>query len=138
MVDGEWPMRGSPWSPPRAGTLLAVAGQRTDRPWGHYVVLDGSGSTHQVKRIRVEPGHRLSLQSHAHRSEHWFVVAGEGLVWLDDERLPVRPGLSVDIPVGARHRVECVGPEPLVFVEVQHGTYFGEDDIVRHDDDYGR
>jgi mannose-6-phosphate isomerase len=66
------------------------------------------------------------------------VVSGTGLVWRDDERIAVTPGCSIDIPVGARHRIEAVGDEPLVFVEVQHGTYFGEDDIVRFDDDYGR
>jgi mannose-6-phosphate isomerase-like protein (cupin superfamily) len=108
------------------------------RPWGHYTVLDESAPTFKVKTIQVEPGHRLSLQSHNRRSEHWFVVAGAGEVWRGDERLPVSAGSSVDIPVGTRHRVAATGEEPLVFVEVQHGSYFGEDDIVRHDDDYGR
>ena len=108
------------------------------RPWGHYVVLADHGANFKVKSIQVEPGHRLSLQSHAHRSEHWYVTSGEGTVWLDDERVAVEAGVSVDVPVGTRHRVSCDGTEPLVFVEVQHGTYFGEDDIVRYDDDYGR
>lgn len=108
------------------------------RPWGHYVVLDESAATHKVKSIAVRPGQRLSLQSHAMRSEHWFVVEGVGLVWRDDERIAVGPGAAVDIPCGARHRVECTGEAPLVFIEVQHGSYFGEDDIVRYDDDYGR
>ena len=112
--------------------------ERTERPWGHFHVLDDSAGTHKVKTIHVGPGHRLSLQSHRRRSEHWFVVAGEGLVWLDEARIPVRAGATIDVPVGMRHRVECTGDAPLVFVEVQHGTYFGEDDIVRHDDDYGR
>ena len=112
--------------------------ERSERPWGHYVVLDESADSFKVKTIEVTPGHRLSLQSHAKRSEHWFVTDGEGVVWLDDERVPVKAGVAVDIPVGTRHRVECTGGTPLVFVEVQHGTYFGEDDIVRHDDDYGR
>src|SRR5436305_2828839 len=111
---------------------------RMERPWGSYTVLDDSAGTHKVKTIEVAPGHRLSLQSHAKRSEHWFVVQGEGLVWRDDERISVRPGVAVDIPVGAQHRVECRGSETLMFIEVQHGTYFGEDDIVRYDDDYGR
>ncbi len=111
---------------------------RTDRPWGNYVVLDESGPTWKVKTIQVEPGHRLSLQSHTRRSEHWFVVAGTGVVWLDDERIAVRTGVAVDVPLGARHRVECSGEAPLIFVEVQSGTYFGEDDITRYDDDYGR
>lgn len=111
---------------------------RTDCPWGHYVVLDDSGVDYKVKTIVVRPGCRLSLQSHTRRAEHWFVVAGQGLVWRDQERLPVGVGSAVDIPVGARHRVEATGEGELVFVEVQHGTYFGEDDIVRYDDDYGR
>lgn len=116
----------------------SAAGPRDDRPWGHYVVLDDGGETYKVKTMQVSPGHRLSLQSHARRSEHWFVVGGTGLVWLDDERVPVQAGSAVDIPIGTRHRVECVGVGPLVFVEVQLGDYFGEDDIVRYDDDYGR
>jgi len=110
----------------------------TTRPWGSYTVLDESPETHKVKSITVHPGHRLSLQSHSARSEHWFVVAGEGLVWRDEDRIRLTAGSAVDIPSGARHRIECVGLEPLTFVEVQHGTYFGEDDIVRYEDDYGR
>ena len=117
---------------------MASVGERSDRPWGHYVVLDESAQTHKVKVIQVEPGQRLSLQSHRRRAEHWFVVAGEGLVWRDEDRIRVTAGSSVDIPLGSRHRVEATGPAPLIFVEVQHGTYFGEDDIVRFDDDYGR
>ena len=95
-------------------------------------------ATHKVKRISVEPGHRLSYQRHAHRSEHWFVVGGEGVVTLDGERRAVRIGSAVDVPLGAAHRIESTGSEPLVFVEVQHGTSFAEDDIERLDDDYGR
>jgi mannose-6-phosphate isomerase len=112
--------------------------EHATRPWGAYTVLDDSASTHKVKTIEVEPRERLSLQSHAFRSEHWFVVAGEGIVWRDDDRIPVAAGTAVDIPVGSRHRIESTGSEALVFIEVQHGTYFGEDDIVRYDDDYGR
>lgn len=112
--------------------------ERSERPWGHYVVLDDSAGSHKVKTIQVEPGRRLSLQSHRLRAEHWFVVSGDGLVWRDDERIPVSAGAAVDIPLGCRHRVEATGQVPLVFVEVQHGSYFGEDDIVRYDDDYGR
>lgn len=116
----------------------AAMGEFATRPWGHYLVLDESAATHKVKTIQVTPGQRLSLQSHALRSEHWFVVSGQGVVWRDDERIAVQAGSAVDIPVGARHRVEGTGTEPLVFIEVQHGSYFGEDDIVRYDDDYGR
>lgn len=110
----------------------------TARPWGTFRVLDDSSGTHKVKSIAVDPGNRLSLQSHAARSEHWFVVSGTGVVWKDDERIDVGPGSAVDIPVGTRHRIHCTGSEQLVFIEVQHGSYFGEDDIVRYDDDYGR
>ena len=94
--------------------------------------------THKVKRITVEPGQRLSYQRHAQRAEHWFVVAGEGVVTLDGEPVPVAPGAAVDVPVGTAHRVASTGDQPLVFIEVQRGTYFGEDDIERLDDDYGR
>ena len=107
------------------------------RPWGRYEVLSDDDS-HKVKRITVEPGHRLSYQRHAHRSEHWFVVAGDALVTLDGVEHAVATGEAIDIPMGAAHRIANNGTEPLVFIEVQHGTYFGEDDIERLDDDYGR
>lgn len=107
------------------------------RPWGTYAVLAES-SDFKVKTIEVHPGRRISYQKHAHRSEHWFVVAGQGAVTLDGRVTEVRSGDSVDIPQGAAHRVHNTGPGPLVFVEVQHGDYFGEDDIERLDDDYGR
>ncbi len=109
-----------------------------ERPWGVYVVLDDAQPDHKVKRINVEPGKRLSYQSHAQRSEHWFVVAGLGKVTIDGVEHMVDPGQSIDIPQGAAHRCENVGDVPLVFIEVQHGSYFGEDDIVRFDDDFGR
>jgi mannose-6-phosphate isomerase len=107
------------------------------RPWGSYEVLaDAAG--YKVKTITVSPGHRLSYQRHSRRSEHWFVVAGTGALTLDGTVTTIRAGEAADVPVGAAHRIENTGPEPLVFVEVQHGDYFGEDDIVRLDDDYGR
>jgi mannose-6-phosphate isomerase-like protein (cupin superfamily) len=108
------------------------------RPWGEYLVLDDSAEDHKVKRITVTPGKRLSYQSHDKRAEHWFVVSGQAKVTLDDVDHLVNPGESIEIPTGTRHRVENPGTEPLVFIEVQHGTYFGEDDIVRYEDDYGR
>lgn len=108
------------------------------RPWGMYVVLDDSQSDHKVKRIVVEPGKRLSYQKHSKRSEHWFVVSGTATVILDGTEHSVGPGQDIDIPVGAAHRCENRGSTPVVFVEVQHGTYFGEDDIVRLEDDFGR
>jgi mannose-6-phosphate isomerase len=107
------------------------------RPWGKFEILSDDTS-HKVKRITVDPGHRLSYQRHARRSEHWFVVAGEGVVTIDGDARDVCPGTAVDVPVGAAHRIECTGPDALVFIEVQHGSYFGEDDIERLDDDYGR
>jgi mannose-6-phosphate isomerase-like protein (cupin superfamily) len=107
------------------------------RPWGTYTVL-AQGEGFKVKTIEVHPGQRLSYQRHSRRSEHWFVVAGDGVVTLDGTRLEVRRGDAVDVPRGAAHRIHNTGRVPLVFVEVQHGDYFGEDDIVRLDDDYGR
>jgi mannose-6-phosphate isomerase len=107
------------------------------RPWGGFEVLSDE-SSHKVKRITVEPGQRLSYQRHTHRSEHWFVIAGEGSVTLDGNAIAVAIGTAVDVPAGAAHRIENTGGAPLVFIEVQHGTYFGEDDIERLSDDYGR
>lgn len=107
------------------------------RPWGTYEVLD-EGELFKVKRIEVLSGKRLSYQKHAKRAEHWFVVAGEAKVTLDDREIVVPAGKSIDIPVGAAHRVENVSAETLVFIEVQRGGYLGEDDIVRLQDDFGR
>lgn len=111
--------------------------ERDERPWGRYVVLDDEAG-HKVKRITVLAGQRLSYQRHERRSEHWFVVAGEGTVSLDGGQRPVRAGVAVEVPAGTAHRIHNTGAEDLVFIEVQHGDYFGEDDIVRLDDDYGR
>jgi mannose-6-phosphate isomerase-like protein (cupin superfamily) len=110
------------------------------RPWGTFHVLDES-DTFKVKRISVDAGQRLSYQLHHRRAEHWVVVAGEARVTLDDLVYRLRPGQSIDIPRGSRHRIENPaepGGGALTFVEVQQGDYFGEDDIVRLDDDYGR
>ncbi len=108
------------------------------RPWGHYEVL-ADGPDFKAKTITVRPGKRLSYQRHEHRSEHWFVVTGTGVVTLDGSAVPVQPGVAVDVPVGVPHRVENTSEQDdLVFVEVQHGESFGEDDIVRLEDDYGR
>jgi mannose-6-phosphate isomerase-like protein (cupin superfamily) len=117
---------------------MPLPGAESDvRPWGHFVVIDDS-RTHKVKRIVVHPGKRLSYQRHAQRSEHWFVVAGQGTVTLDGETSLVGAGSAVDVPVGAAHRIENSGIVDLVFIEVQQGEYFGEDDIVRIEDDFGR
>jgi mannose-6-phosphate isomerase-like protein (cupin superfamily) len=108
-----------------------------ERPWGKFEILS-EGEKHKVKRITVNPGHRLSLQYHHNRTEHWTVVAGQGVVTRNDEVIPVNENQSIVIPQTARHRIENTGTEPLVFIEVQYGTYLGEDDIVRVADDYHR
>lgn len=108
------------------------------RPWGSFTVLDDSGKF-KVKRIEVLPGKRLSYQRHSKRAEHWFVVQGTAKVTLNGSELLVKTGESVDIDIGTAHRVENPhDTESLVFVEIQTGTYFGEDDIERFDDDFGR
>lgn len=108
-----------------------------ERPWGGFCVLEDA-SGHKVKRLVVQPRRRLSYQRHARRAEHWFVVRGQGVVTLDGQLTPVAEGQAVDIPRGAAHRIENTGSSDLVFIEVQHGDYFGEDDITRLEDDYGR
>ncbi|HEB72918.1 MAG TPA: glycosyltransferase [Nitrospirae bacterium] len=107
------------------------------RPWGHYENLS-EREDHKVKRIVVEPGKRLSLQKHKRRAEHWVVISGEAIMTLDDKEIFLTAGQSVDIPQGAAHRIMNPGSAPLVFIEAQMGDYFGEDDIIRLEDDYGR
>lgn len=107
------------------------------RPWGFYEVLSDRPD-HKVKRITVHAGRRLSYQRHRRRSEHWHIVSGRAVVTLDGREVPLGPGESIDIPLGAAHRIASPGPEPAVFVEVQRGDYFGEDDIERLSDDFGR
>jgi len=107
------------------------------RPWGEYWVLEDA-KTHKVKRVEVDCGKRLSYQYHMHRSEAWTIVAGTGRVTIEGEAKDYGVGESILIPQGAKHRIENPGQERLVFIEVQHGTYFGEDDIVRLEDDYKR
>ena len=108
-----------------------------ERPWGNYQVLDDA-ATHKVKRITVSPGHRLSYQRHQRRAEHWYVVQGVATVTIDGEVQLITAGTAIDIPRGAAHRVANNESHELVFVEVQVGDYFGEDDIERLEDDYGR
>lgn len=108
-----------------------------ERPWGKYYVLQDEGHF-KLKKIEVNPGQRLSYQYHHKRQEHWTVVQGEAVVILDGEEYPLKYGQSIFIPLGAKHRIENRAKELLVFVEVQTGTYFGEDDIVRLQDDYAR
>ena len=107
------------------------------RPWGYYVIL-ADMPDHKVKRIHIKPGKRISLQRHQHRSEHWHIIAGAALVTRNDEQLILHPGDSIDIPKGAIHRIENQSQEEIYFIEVQQGDYFGEDDIERLDDDFGR
>jgi mannose-6-phosphate isomerase len=107
------------------------------RPWGYYEVLSHQPD-HKVKRITVYPGKRLSLQRHQKRIEHWHIICGSTIVTLNGQELCLGSGQSVDIPQGATHRMENRGTENAVFIEVQTGQYFGEDDIERIEDDYGR
>lgn len=108
-----------------------------ERPWGRYVVLE-EGDGYKVKRIEVNPGQRLSLQSHEQRMENWTVVSGEAIVTLDGVDHMLAPGQSIFIPRQARHRVANPGTGLMTFIEVQSGSYLGEDDIVRYEDDYSR
>jgi len=107
------------------------------RPWGGFTVL-ADHHDHKVKRLIVKSGHRLSLQRHKHRREHWLVVSGNGEVTRNEEKLLLHPGDSIDIDIGDIHRVRNRGREDMVFIEIQLGEYFGEDDIERLEDDYGR
>ncbi len=120
-----------------AGRSEAVAHNLTYRPWGYYESLI-HGDRFQVKRIVVQPGRQLSLQSHFHRAEHWVVVNGTARVTRDQETLILRENESVYLPLGCVHRLENPGKIPLTLIEVQVGSYLGEDDIVRLEDTYGR
>ncbi len=119
------------------GASQATAFPKDHRPWGWFESLV-IGDRFQVKRIHVHPGASLSLQSHVHRSEHWIVVEGTAHVTIDDQQQLVTENESVYIPVGAVHRMENPGKVPMVLIEVQTGTYLGEDDIVRYEDIYAR
>ena len=107
------------------------------RPWGWFESL-AMGDRFQVKRICVKPGAALSLQSHNHRSEHWMVVGGTATVTIDNEVTLVTEGQSIYVPLGAKHRMANSGKQPMVLIEVQIGTYLGEDDIIRYEDVYAR
>lgn len=115
----------------------ANAHRKVRRPWGFYDSID-QGDRFQVKRIVVSPGARLSSQMHHHRAEHWVVVSGTALVTRGEEQFLLGENESTYIPLGVRHRLENPGHVPLHIIEVQSGTYLGEDDIVRFDDKYGR
>lgn len=108
-----------------------------ERPWGRYTILE-EGDTYKVKRIEVEPGHRLSYQYHHHRSEAWTITQGKAKITLDEKPKYYEAGKTILIPQGTRHRIANDGKEIVQFIEVQTGSYFGEDDIVRLEDDYKR
>jgi mannose-6-phosphate isomerase-like protein (cupin superfamily) len=107
------------------------------RPWGYYVVL-GEQAAFKVKKTVVYPGRRLSLQRHQRRSEHWLIVQGRARVTLNEVELERVAGQSIDIPRESLHRIENIGNDDVVFIEIQTGDYFGEDDIERLEDDFGR
>lgn len=119
------------------GRTEATHNTRIHRPWGWFQTID-DGERFRVKHIQVNPGAKLSLQKHWHRSEHWVVVTGTALVTRGEDTFVLRENESVFIPLGVVHRLENPGRLPLRIIEVQSGDYVGEDDIVRIDDDYGR
>jgi mannose-6-phosphate isomerase-like protein (cupin superfamily) len=106
------------------------------KPWGFYDIIHREPGV-QVKRLYVQPEHRISLQTHEHRSEHWYIIDGFGYITIDDNKFEVTVGDSVTIAPGERHRVEG-GPRGIAFIEIQRGEIIDEDDIVRIEDDYGR
>ena len=115
----------------------AVYHRTVHRPWGSFSVLEEADDC-KVKRLVVKPGHILSLQRHERRSEHWTVIRGEARVRLGEREFTLRAGESTFVPAGTLHRLENTGEEEVHLVEVQTGDYFGEDDIVRYEDVYGR
>ena len=108
-----------------------------ERPWGNYKVLH-SEVTFQVKKLIVNQNKRISLQSHKFRAEHWFIVSGKGIVQLDSQEIEVFVGDSSNIPIASKHRISCTSKESLIFIEVQTGISFDENDIIRYEDDFGR
>ncbi len=108
-----------------------------ERPWGKYYVL-ADEKNYKVKRVEVYPGQKLSYQYHHQRQEQWTIVEGSAIVILDDEEISLSYGHSISIPLGAKHRIMNLTDKPLIFIEVQTGSYFGEDDIVRLEDEYDR
>lgn len=121
----------------REGSPLLQDHSHEDRPWGRFEILRDT-DRFKSKVITVHPGAQISYQSHSKREEHWILTAGSGEVVLNDEVIPVKAGQHIHIPIGAKHRIRNTGSQTLEFVEVQLGTYFGEDDIVRYQDDYKR
>ena len=120
-----------------AGQIEATEHPFETRPWGRFEIL-ADEPQFKAKKIIVDPGGQLSYQSHQHRAEHWTVIAGHAEVVLDGETTPLGPDQFVYIPAGAKHRIRNPGRSPVVLIEVQTGSYFGEDDITRYSDDYNR
>jgi mannose-1-phosphate guanylyltransferase/mannose-6-phosphate isomerase len=118
-------------------TLRTETIERTERPWGWYETISEVPGN-KIKRIGVHPGQQLSLQKHHQRAEHWVVTTGTARVTLDDRQFDLQPGEYCDIAIGQVHRLANLTNGPLEIVEVQFGSYLGEDDIVRLQDDYGR
>jgi mannose-1-phosphate guanylyltransferase/mannose-6-phosphate isomerase len=121
----------------RAGRSEQALHRQVHRPWGWYDSVD-AGPRFQVKRIMVKPGASLSLQMHHHRAEHWIVVSGTAEVTCGDRKILLSENQSTYIPLGEKHRLANPGKVPLEIIEVQSGSYLGEDDIVRFEDTYGR
>ena len=119
-----------------ASSPTAIAA-REIRPWGSFTTLE-EGAGYKIKRIEVNPGHRLSLQMHHHRSEHWIVVSGTAKVTCGDREMILSSNQSTYVPQCTTHRLENPGVINLVLIEVQNGQYLGEDDIIRFSDDYAR
>jgi mannose-1-phosphate guanylyltransferase/mannose-6-phosphate isomerase len=111
--------------------------EHTERPWGWYESISEAPGN-KVKRIRVHPGQKLSLQKHSQRAEHWIVVTGTARITIDQREFDLTPGQHCDIATGQVHRLANLTNEPVEIIEVQMGGYLGEDDIVRLQDDYGR
>ena len=121
----------------RVQATQTVAAATEIRPWGSFTTLE-EGNGYKIKRIEVNPGHRLSLQMHHHRSEHWIVVSGTAKVTCGEQEMILSSNQSTYVPQCTSHRLENPGVIKLVLIEVQNGQYLGEDDIIRFSDDYAR
>ena len=130
-VGGDFKMNSSSW------ILNSWKGAKEFRPWGWYRVIDDSDD-HKIKEIQVNPNSRLSLQSHEKRSETWTVIKGEAVVVINEKETTLKINQSIFIPVGSKHRLENKTEQMLNIIEIQTGSYFGEDDITRYEDDFNR
>ena len=119
-----------------ADSTVQVVKMTEERPWGFFEIL-GEKSNHKVKYIFVKPNHKLSYQNHTKRAEHWFILSGLAEITIDDHKFEAGTGDTIDIEIGQKHRIAALD-HAVEFIEVQTGTYFGEDDITRYEDDYDR